>query len=196
MAGHDTTALTLAWTWYLVGQHPAVHDALQAELASVLGGRSPTPADLPRLPYTERVVLETMRLYPAAYMLGRQAVAACELGGYWLPAGATVLMSQWLLHRDPRWFDDPERFDPDRWADDLAKRLPRFVYFPFGGGSRQCIGNSFAMMEACLILATLAQRARVTLVPGPPVRPAPAITLKPGRGVHAVVRLTAKRGAA
>jgi cytochrome P450 len=196
LAGHDTTALTLAWCWYLLAQHPAVYDALQSELASVLGGRPPTAEDLPRLPYTERVVMETMRLYPAAYIMGRQAVAACELGGYLLPAGATVLMAQWILHRDPRWFDEPERFNPDRWADGLAKRLPKFVYFPFGGGPRLCIGASFAMLEACLVLATLAQRCRFSLVPGPPVRPAPAITLAPERGIHAVVRLNAHRGAA
>ncbi len=196
LAGHDTTALTLSWAWYLLAQNPTVYDALQAELATVLGGRSPTPADLPRLPYTERVMQEVMRLYPAAYMMGRQAVAACDLGGYRLAPGATVLMSQWVMHRDPRWFDNPERFDPDRWADGLARRLPRFAYFPFGGGPRVCIGNSFALMEAQLVLATLARRCRFSLVPGPPVRPAPAITLKPERGIPAVVRLTAKRGAA
>ena len=196
LAGHDTTALTLSWCWYLLAQNPQAYDALQAELATVLGGRPPTPADLPRLPYTERVVLETMRLYPAAYMMGRQAVAACELGGYRLPAGATVLMGQWLMHRDPRWYDEPERFLPDRWADGLAKRLPKFAYFPFGGGPRVCIGNSFAMMEACLVLASLARRCRFALVPGPPIRPAPAITLKPERGIRAVVRRVACRGAA
>jgi cytochrome P450 len=196
LAGHDTTSLTLSWGWYLLAQNPDVYDALQAEVCGVLAGRSPTPADLPRLPYTERVVLEIMRLYPAAYMLGRQAVAACELGGYHLPAKATVLMSQWLLHRDARWFTEPERFHPDRWADGLAKRLPKFAYFPFGGGPRQCIGNSFAMMEAVLVLATLAQRCRFTLVPGEPIRPAPGLTLKPSRGIEAVVRLTSCQGAA
>ncbi len=196
LAGHDTTSLTLSWGWYLLAQNPDVYDALQAEVCGVLAGRSPTPADLPRLPFTERVVLETMRLYPAAYMLGRQAVAACELGGYHLRAKATVLMSQWLLHRDARWFDEPERFHPDRWADGLAKRLPKFAYFPFGGGPRQCIGNSFAMMEATLVLATLAQRCRFTLVPGPPIRPAPGLTLKPSRGIEVVVRLTSCPGAA
>ena len=196
LAGHDTTALTLSWGWQLLAQHPHVYDALQAELAAVLGGRSPMPADLPRLPYTERVVLEALRLYPAAYMMGRQAVAACELGGYRLAPGATVLMSQWVTHRDPRWFHDPERFDPDRWADGLARRLPHFAYFPFGGGPRVCIGNSFALMEAQLVLATLAQRGRFTLLPGPPVRPAPGITLKPERGILATVQLTSRREAA
>jgi cytochrome P450 len=196
LAGHDTTALTLSWGWYLLAQNPDVYDALQAEVCGVLAGRSPTPADLPRLPYTERVVLEIMRLYPAAYMLGRQAVAACELGGYRLPAKATILMSQWLLHRDARWFDEPERFHPDRWADGLAKRLPKFAYFPFGGGPRQCIGNSFALMEAALVLATLVQRCRFRLVPGPPIRPTPGLTLKPGGALEAVVRLTSCQGVA
>ena len=136
LAGHDTTAATLSWGWQLLAQNPTIYDALQGELAAVLGGRLPTPADLPRLPYTERVVLEVLRLYPAAYMLGRQAVAPCDLGGYRLPAGATLLMSPWVMHRDPRWFADPDRFHPDRWADGLAKRLPHFAYFPFGGGPR------------------------------------------------------------
>jgi cytochrome P450 len=193
LAGHDTTALTLAWGWYLIAQHPDVADALQAEADAVLGGRSPTAADLPRLSYTERVVQEVMRLYPAAYAMGRQSVEACELGGYRLPAGSTVLMSQWVMHRDPRWFAEPERFHPDRWADGLAKRLPRFAYFPFGGGPRVCIGNTFGMMEAVLVLATLAQRCRFTLVPGPPVRPSPAITLRPGRGIEAVVRVVSRK---
>jgi cytochrome P450 len=196
LAGHDTTALTLSWGWYLLAQNPDVYDAHQAEVCGVLGGRSPTAADLPRLPYTQQVVLEIMRLYPAAYMLGRQAVAACELGGYHLPAKATVLMSQWLLHRDGRWFDEPERFHPDRWADGLAKRLPKFAYFPFGGGPRQCIGNSFALMEAELVLATLVQRCRFTLVPGPPIRPKPGLTLKPGCAIEAVVHLVSCQGAA
>jgi cytochrome P450 len=137
-----------------------------------------------------------MRLYPAAYMMGRQAVAPCELGGYRLPAGATVLMGQWLMHRDPRWFDEPERFLPDRWADGLARRLPKFAYFPFGGGPRVCIGNSFAMMEVCLILATIARRCRFALVPGQVVRPVPSITLAPHPGVQAVVHVNAQRGAA
>ncbi len=196
LAGHDTTALTLSWGWYLLGQNPDVYDALQTEVRGVLGGRSPTPADLPHLAYTQRTVLEIMRLYPPAYMLGRQAVAPCELGGYSLPAKATVLMSQWLLHRDARWFDEPERFRPDRWADGLAKRLPKFAYFPFGGGPRQCIGNSFALMEAELVLATLAQRCRLTLAEGPPVLPLPGLTLKPSRGIEAVVHVTPSRGAA
>ena len=136
--------------------------------------------------------MEVMRLYPAAYMMGRQAVAACDLGGYRLPAGATVLMSQWIMHRDPRLFDDPERFDPDRWADGLGQRLPQFAYFPFGGGPRVCIGNCFAMMEAVLVLATLAQRGRFTLLPGRRCAP-PDITLKPERGIRTRLHPSTRR---
>jgi cytochrome P450 len=174
LAGHETTALALTWAWHLLARHTDVYDALQDELKTVLAGRTPTVADLPRLQYTEHVVQEAMRLYPPAYALGRQAVAPCDLGGYHLPAGATVLMSQWVMHRDPRWFDEPERFRPARWAEGLAKRLPRFAYFPFGGGPRQCIGAAFAQMEAVLVLAAIAQRCRFTPAPGPEARPAPA----------------------
>ena len=149
--------------------------------------RPPTVADLPRLPYTERVVQEAMRLYPPAYALGRQAVGPCELGGYRLPAGATVLMSQWVMHRDPRFWERAEQFDPDRWARGFPAGVPKFAYFPFGGGPRLCIGNTFAMMESVLVLATIAQRFRFTLRTNRPVVPAPAFTLRPGGGIHAVL---------
>jgi cytochrome P450 len=187
LAGHHTTALALTWGWYLLAQHPEVMEQLRAELRTVLGGRAPTAADLPHLRYTEMVVQEVMRLRPPAYIIGRQAVEACEIGGYHLPAGGTVLMSQWVVQRDPRWWDDPERFYPGRWADGLAKRLPRYAYFPFGGGPRICIGNLFAMMEATLVLATLARNYTVKLVPGPPVRPKPRLTLAPDRGIEVVL---------
>jgi cytochrome P450 len=187
LAGHDTTALALTWGWYLLAQHPEVVAELEAELRTVLGGRAPSAADLPRLRYAEMVVQEVMRLYPPAYTVGRQAVEACEVGGYHLRAGASVLMPQWVVHRDPRFWDDPERFHPGRWADGLARRLPRYAYFPFGGGPRLCIGNTFAMMEAVLVLATLARRYRMRLVPGPPVRPKPRLTLAPERGIEVVL---------
>jgi cytochrome P450 len=183
LAGHDTTALTLSWGLYLLAQHPEVTERLTTELHDVLAGRLPTVQDLPRLRYTDMVVHEVMRLYPAAYVFGRQAIAACELGGYHLPAGATVLMSQWVMHRDPRFWDAPEKFRPERWADGLAQRLPKFAYFPFGGGPRLCIGNAFALLEAALVLATIVQRFRFTRVPGPEVRPRPTITLRPERGI-------------
>jgi cytochrome P450 len=191
LAGHETTALVLSWGWYLLAQHAEVVEKLEAELRQALGGRTPTVADLPNLRYTEMVVQEVMRLYPPAYAIGRQATDACTLDGYAVPAGGTILMSQWVVHRDPRYFDDPERFYPERWTDGLAKRLPRYAYFPFGGGQRVCIGNTFALMELPLVLATIAQRFRFTLPPGPPVRPRPQLTLQPDRPVR--LKLEARR---
>jgi cytochrome P450 len=187
LASHETTALALSWTWYLLAQHPEVEAELEAELEAVLGGRTPAVADLPRLAYTERVVMESMRLYPPAYGLGREASRDCEIGGYPVPAGRTVFMYQWIVHRDPRFYDQPNEFLPNRWANGLAQRLPRFAYFPFGGGPRQCIGNTFAMMEAVLVLATIAQKFRVRLVPGHAVTLWPTITLRPRNGIKAVL---------
>jgi cytochrome P450 len=183
LAGHETTALALSWTWYLLSLHPEVDAKLYAELRSVLNGRSPTPADMRAMPYTERVIQESMRLFPPAYGFGREAVADCEIGGYDVPAGTTVFMSPWLMHHDARWFDEPQRFNPDRWSDGLAERLPRHAYLPFGGGPRICIGNTFAMMEAVLLLATIAQRFRLERVSDEPVKPHTTITLRPHGGV-------------
>jgi cytochrome P450 len=191
LAGHETTALALAWSWYLLAQHAEVREKLEVELREVLGGRSPTVADLSKLPYTEMVVQEALRLYPPAYAIGRQAIAPCQIGDYSVPAGGTVIMSQWVVHRDPRYFSDPDRFYPDRWADGLARRLPRYAYFPFGGGQRLCIGNTFALMELPLILTTIAQRFRFHCPPGPPVRPKPQFTLQPDRPI--LLRLEAIR---
>jgi cytochrome P450 len=188
LAGHETTALALTWTGYLLAQHPEAHDRLLDELRAVLGGRAPSAADLPRLAFTEQVVLESMRLYPPVYAFGREALADCEVMGYAVPAKTTVFMSQWAMHRDPRWFPDPEKFDPARWAGGLAARLPKFAYFPFGGGPRVCIGNTFAMVEAVLVLATLARRFRFELVPGQEVVPWPSMTLRPRHGVRVVLR--------
>jgi cytochrome P450 len=185
LAGHETTANSLSWTWYLLAQHPEVEAKLTKELQDVLGGRPPTVADLPRLRYTDYVVCESMRLYPPVFAFGREALQACTLGGYEIPAGATVIMSQWIMHRHPRYFDNPEEFHPDRWANGLLQRISKYVYFPFGGGPRICIGNTFAMMEASLVLATLAQHYRFTLLPEPPVVPWPAVTLRPRHGILA-----------
>lgn len=187
IAGHETTALALSWTWYLLSQHPDIEAKLWAELQTVLGGRPPGVADLARLTYTERVVMESLRLYPPAYGFGREALQDCEIGGYSVPKGTTLFMSQWVMHRSSRYFPDPEAFLPDRWADGLAKRLPRYAYCPFGGGPRTCIGSGFAMMEAVLLLATIAQKFRLTLVPGHPIVLYPSLTLRPAHGVRVVL---------
>ena len=184
MAGHETTAVALSWTWYLLAQHPEVDARLAAELGAVLGGRPPSVADLPRLRYTESVVSEAMRLYPPAYALGRQAVRATEIAGHPVAASDIFIAPTWVVQRDRRWFDEPEVFRPERWAGDLAQRLPRFAYFPFGGGPRQCIGNGFAMMEAILIVAAIGRRFRLALVPGQRIRPTPYVTLRPEPGIR------------
>ncbi len=184
LAGHETTAVSLSWTWYLLSQHPEAAQKLRQELDDVLGGRTPQLEDLARLPYTDKVVKESMRLYPPAWSLARTTEKEIEIAGYRLPVGANVVMSPWILHRDPRFFEHPERFNPDRWTAQAAQQLPRFAYFPFGGGSRLCIGASFAMMEANLLLATIAQRFQLSLVPGHPVAPQPGITLRPRHGMR------------
>jgi cytochrome P450 len=188
MAGHETTANALAWTWYLLAQHPHVERRLLAELDEALAGRTPGVADLPRLVYTERIILESLRLYPPAYSFGRRAVEPVVIGGYKVTAGTNVLLPQWVVHRDPRWFEAPESFEPDRWADRLIHRIPKYAYFPFGGGPRICIGNTFAMLEAVLLLATMAQRFAVDLAPGQQVRPWASITLRPRDGIRCVLR--------
>jgi cytochrome P450 len=187
MAGHETTAVALSWTWYLLAQHPGIDDRLAHELRTLLGDREPTVADLPRLPYTERVITEAMRLYPPAYAMGRQATTATEAGGHPIPAGVIVILPTWVVHRDRRWFDDPDVFRPERWEGDLARRLPRFAYFPFGGGPRQCIGTAFAMMEACLLLAAIARRFKLTLEPGQRITPTPYVTLRPEPGIRMIL---------
>ena len=184
IAGHETTAVALSWTWYLLAQHPDIDARLAAELHTVLGGRPPTAADLPQLKYAEMVVNEAMRLYPPAYGIGRQVAKPTEVGGYPLSQGVIVIIPTWVVHRDARWFAEPELFRPERWGEEAARRLPRFAYFPFGGGPRQCIGNAFAMMEAVLLLATIAQRFRLTLVPGQRITPTPYVTLRPEPGLR------------
>lgn len=195
MAGHETTALALAWTWYLLGRNPDVDDKLAAELRAVLGGREPSAADLPSLPYLDRVLKESLRLYPPAWAMGREALDDFEAGGYRVRAGTSIFISQWVTHRDPRFFPQPERFDPDRWQDDPIRRgaLPRFAYFPFGGGPRVCIGAGFAQMEAALLLATIAQRFRMTVVPDHPIKLLPSITLRPKYGIRVTIHRRACR---
>ena len=187
LAGHETTALTLTWTWYLLAENPRVQEKLAAEVDAVLGGRTPAADDLPRLKYAELVIQESMRVLPAIYTIGREALRDCEVGGYRVPKGTTLLMSQWIVHRDGRFFEQPLEFRPERWTEDRIRELPRFAYFPFGGGPRQCIGNTFALMEAVLVLAMIAQRYRCTLLPGHPVEPLPTFTLRPRFGIKAVI---------
>jgi cytochrome P450 len=184
LAGHETTALALSWTWHLLGQNPEVEGKLHEELDQALGGRVPGFADLQALRYAERVIKESMRLYPPAWGLARTVIKEFEIGGYRVPAGANVVMSTWIMHRDPRYFPEPEKFDPDRWLPEKAQGLPKFAYFPFGGGPRQCIGAAFAMMEATLLLAAIAQRFQFRAVAEHVVTPIPSLTLRPKRGIR------------
>ncbi len=187
MAGHETTANTLAWAFFLLSAHPEAEARLHAELDAVLPDRPPTFADLPSLPHAENVINETLRLYPTVWLLGREAIEPTEVGGHPIPAGTTVYMSQWVIHRDPRFFDDPLSYRPDRWLGGLAKKVHRYAYFPFGGGPRICIGNGFAMMEAVLLLATIARKFRVRVTDPAQVTPIPTMTLRPRGGIPAVV---------
>ena len=184
LAGHETTALALTYALYLLATHPEQQARLAEELGRVLGGRSPGLADLDKLTFTEAVVLESMRLYPPAWGIARESVTPVEIAGYAFPKGATFVMSTWTVHRDARHFDDPAAFKPERWQGDLQKRLPRFAYFPFGGGPRVCIGNRFAMMEAKLVLASAVQRFRFDPTPETEVRLFPSVTLRPRGGVR------------
>jgi len=190
LAGHETTSLLLSWTLYLMAGHPAVQERLREEVTAQ-GDGPPTVADLVRLPYLDAVLCETLRLYPPAWGLGRKAVADCEVAGYRVPKGGSILFSQWVMHRDPRFFDDPDRFHPERWLDGLQKRLPRYAYFPFGGGQRICIGANFAMMEAAFVLIMLLQRFRFEPAPGFEVVLWPAFTLRPKTGVRLTVNQAA-----
>jgi cytochrome P450 len=191
LAGHETTANTMAWTWWLLAQNPAVEAKLHQELQAVLDGRAPSLDDLPKLMYCGHIITEALRLYPAAWGLARLATEEHEIAGYTVRKDMGIACSQWVVHRDPRWYDAPEEFRPERWEGDFAKRLPRFAYFPFGGGPRQCIGNTFALMEATLILATIAQKFCLRLVPGHPVVPFASITLRPRHGIR--VKLESRR---
>jgi cytochrome P450 len=193
LAGHETTALNLSWSWYLLAEHPDVERKLHAELEAVLGGRLPTASDIPKLQYTDKVIRETLRLYPPAWRIFRQTEEAFRVGEYTLPAGSNIVLSQWVTQRDPRWFPEPDHFIPERWNEESAAKLPRFAYFPFGGGPRVCIGAGFAMMEATLLLATIAQRFRMHLTPNQRITPMPSITLRPRNGIR--VRLEERTNA-
>jgi cytochrome P450 len=183
LAGHETTATSLTWIWYLLSRHPEVATRLLAELRRVLGGRSPCVDDLPNLPYTSMVIREAMRLYPPAPGVAREPVVDVALGGYDVAKGSFISINSYALHRDGRFFPDPDRFDPDRFAPGWEDRTPRYAYLPFGGGPRVCIGNGFALLEARLILATVAQRYKLSLEPDEPLRPTQLVTLRPSRPV-------------
>jgi cytochrome P450 len=187
MAGHETTAVALTWTWYLLSQHPAVEEKLDRELRAALGGRTPTHADLAKLPYARMVLEESMRLYPPAHTLSRTAMAEDELLGRRVAKGSQVLIVPWLLHRNPKLWERPERFDPERFAPARAAARHRFAYIPFGAGPRICIGAAFAMAEAMLLLAALAQRYRLRLKPGFPVEPQGLITLRARHGMRMIL---------
>ncbi len=183
LAGYETTANALAWTWYLLAQNPEAEARFHAEVDEVLAGRLPTYDDLPRLRYTEMVLAESMRLYPPAWAMGRRALSDFKLGPYYLPGGTTLLMSQFVMHRNPEYYPDPLRFIPERFSAEGKAQRPKLTYFPFGAGGRQCIGESFAWMEAILVLATFAQRWKISLVCNRTVTPEPLITLRPQNGI-------------
>jgi len=192
LAAHETTANALTWTWYLLSQNQAAEATLHEELDRVLGGRLPTAADLPKLSYTRQVLAESMRIYPPAWAVERRAVEDVEIGGYTIREGTLVLACQYFVHRDPRWWRAPERFHPERWAEPVADR-PKFAYFPFGAGTRICIGEHFAWMEGTLVLATIAQRWRLRYEEATPPVPQPLVTLRPRDGL--AMRLIARHGA-
>jgi len=183
-ASYDTTALAVTWACVLLAQNPATGVRFLAHIDAVLGERAPAAADVSQLDYVEHVVAETLRLYPSAWVVGREAINDTWIGGQSILKGTTVLVSPWLLHRDARFFDQPEAFRPERWADGLSQRLPRLAYMPFGGGQRTCIGSGFALLEVSLVLATIAQRFRIELSePTRAVEPVPVLTLQPRGGV-------------
>jgi cytochrome P450 len=188
LAGHETTAMALTWSWFLISRHPEVDATLTAELDRVLHGRTPSVTDLPSLPYTDMIVRESMRLYPPAAGFAREPIEDVTIGGYTVPKGSLVTVNTYALHRDARFFERPDRFDPDRFAPGWEDRVPRYAYLPFGGGPRVCIGNGFAMMEARLILATVAQRWRLTLEPVQHVVPMQLVTTRPKNGLKMTLR--------
>lgn len=187
LAGHETTANALTWTWYLLSQNPEVETKLHAEIDEVLSGKLPAFEDVARLKYTEMVLAESMRLYPPAWAVGRMALNDFEIGGYVVPKKSLVLMSQYVMHHDARYFAEPLRFDPERWLPEARESQPQFSYFPFGGGPRRCIGEGFAWMEGILLIAALAREWQMRLVPNHPVELKPVITLRPKHGMRMIV---------
>lgn len=187
LAGHETTANALTWTWYLLSQNPEVERRLHAEVDAVLNGRQPAYEDMQSLPYTRMVFAESMRLYPPAWAIGRRALDSFEASGFTIPRRSVIVMSQYIVHRDARFFTEPERFDPERWTADAVASRPKYSYFPFGGGSRVCIGEQFAWMEGVLLIAAIAGKWRMRLAPGQQVEVQPLITLRPKHGMRMIV---------
>jgi cytochrome P450 len=183
IAGHETVATALTWTWYLLSQHPEVERRLHSELDEVLGGHLPTVEHLARLSYTRMVIEEVLRLYPPAWVFGRKAIDADEIAGYVIPANSMIVLSPYMTHRHPAFWEDAEAFDPERFAPEREASRPHYAYFPFGGGPRVCIGNNFALMETQLVLATIAQHYRLRLLSGHPVEPEALFSLRPRFGL-------------
>lgn len=196
LAGHETTANALSWTWYLLSQHPEVERKLHAELDGVLDGRPPAITDLNNLNYTGMVIDEAMRLYPPVWAIGRRVIEDDEISGYAIPRGSNVMLSQWITHRHPKFWESPERFEPERFSAERATGRPRYAYFPFSGGPRQCIGNIFALTEANLVLAAVGQKFSLRLVPGHRVEPHPLVTLRPRYGLKMTLEPRTRNGTA
>jgi cytochrome P450 len=186
LAGHETTANALTWTWYLLSQHPEIERRLHDEIDAVLGDRAPEFADVPQLRYAEMILAEALRLYPPAWAIGRKAKGGFELGGVEVPAESICILCPYLVHRDPRWFPEPEKFDPERWTPEARDARPKFSYFPFGGGARVCIGERFAWMEGVIVMAAIAQKWRLRLQPGQHAEPLPLITLRVKNGLRMI----------
>jgi cytochrome P450 len=197
IAGHETTSNAMTWVWHLLSQHPDVESKVHELIDSVLGDRLPTFEDLPALEYLKMVFWETLRLYPSAWVQGRRAIADYEVEGYVIPKGSVVYVSQWVMHRDPRFYPDPERFDPERWrAGRASDERPRYAFFPFGGGPRYCIGDAFAEMEAQILISVLGRRWRMRMVPGHVAEPLANITLRPKDGMPMVAQRRPDKAAA
>jgi cytochrome P450 len=187
LAGHITTANMLVWTWYLLSDNPAIERRMHSELAQVLGGRTPTVQDVSQLPYTRRIIQESLRLYPPVWFIARRMVVDGEIDGFRIPANAAIVISPYTMHRHPKFWENPERVDPDRFAPDWSEKRHRYAYLPFGGGQHLCIGTHLAMLEGQLVLATVAQRYRICFSPGQSVEPEPILTLKPPHDLRATL---------
>jgi cytochrome P450 len=187
-AGHETTAVTMSWVLHLLSEHPRVEQRLLDELTTVLGDREPTPADAMKLEYTYQVIREAMRIRPPVWMIGREPAADCEIGGYPVEKGTAILMSQWVNHHDEKYFENPEQFSPERWTNEFTSRLPKFAYYPFGGGPRICIGNNFALLETILLLASILRSFHLESVPGQQIEMVPAVTLRPRNGIKMTLK--------